>query len=360
MIKRLSALWTMLLCVATGVFAAKMPPLRWVAADTLTIVNRAQPDGPVWQRLDVDKYGDLTKTVRKYYRFPTGMAVRFRTDSPVLYARWTTNAEVSSVNTTLIAQKGLDLYVLEGDRWQYAGTGRPTANKSRHEWALMDNAGGAAKECLLYLPLYDTIDSLQLGVAPEAAIAAAPNTFKGKVVCVGSSITHGIGVSRPGMAYPARLERALNMEFANLGASGQCKLDSFFARIVADTQADAFLFDTFSNPSAEQITERFDEFVRIIRAAHPAVPLIFLQTLDRETTTYNSKIRKFEADKQTAARRCMAAAMATDPNIYFIDPGMPIGDDHEGTVDGVHPTDLGHERILQAILPQLRRILQRN
>lgn len=358
MIKRFFGVWALILCAACG-NAAKLPPLRWVSADSLTVVNRAHQDGPVWQRIDVDRYPDLSKTVRKYYRFPTGMAVRFSTDSPVIYARWNTTDDATSVNTTIIAQKGLDLYVLEGDRWQYAGTGRPTAKTSRQQWPLMEHGPDSVKECLLYLPLYDTLDSLQLGVAPEATLKSSPNTFKGKVVCVGSSITHGIGVSRPGMAYPARFERALNMEFVNLGASGQCKLDSFFAHIVADTQADAFLFDTFSNPNAEQIEARFEDFLRIIRAAHPTTPLIFIQTLDRETTTYNAKIRDFEARKQAAAREAMAKATATDKNLYFIDPGMPIGTDHEATVDGVHPTDLGHERILEIILPQLKGILGR-
>lgn len=360
MIKRFSALWAIILCAVCGANADQLPSLRWIQADTLTVINRAQEGGPVWQRIDVDKYHSLTKTVRKYYSFPTGMAVRFRTDSPVIYARWTTTDKVSSVNTTLIAQKGLDLYVLEDGHWQYAGTGRPKANASQQEWALMEHGPRTMKECMVYLPLYDTLDSLQLGVSPKAVLEAAPNTFRSKVVCVGSSITHGIGVSRPGMAYPARLERALNMEFVNLGASGQCKLDSFFAEIVADTQADAFLFDTFSNPSGEQIAERFDTFLSIIRKAHPTTPLIFLQTLDRETTTYNSRLRTFEAGKQQAARECLTRAMATDPNIYFIDPGMPIGTDHEATVDGVHPTDLGHQRILDAITPRLREILAPN
>lgn len=352
MIKRISAICVMI-CCAMGVNAAKLPPLRWVQADSLTIINRARTGGPVWQRLDVDSYPQLTKTVRKYYSFPTGMAVRFRTDSPVIYARWNTTDKVNSVNTTVIAQKGLDLYVLDGDKWRYAGTGRPQVGKSRQEWALMENGSEGVKECMLYLPLYDTIDSLQLGIAPEAELTAAPNPFTRKVVCVGSSITHGIGVSRPGMAYPARLQRALNMEFVNLGASGQCKLDDFFAEIVADTDADAFLFDTFSNPSAAQIDERFDRFVSIIRKAHPTVPLIFLQTLDRETTGYNAKIRQYEADKQAAARACLARAMARDKNIHFIDPGMPIGSDHEATVDGVHPTDLGHQRIIDSLIPRL-------
>ena len=55
----------------------------------------------------------------------------------------------------------------------------------------------------------------------------------------------------------------------------------------------------------------------------------------------------------------MERLLERDKNIYFIDPGMELGDDHEATVDGVHPTDLGFERMLERIQPQIIRILRK-
>ena len=43
-----------------------------------------------------------------------------------------------------------------------------------------------------------------------------------------------------------------------------------------------------------------------------------------------------------------------------IRPGMPLGDDHDATVDGVHPSDLGHGRILEVIRPQIVKILKKH
>ena len=49
--------------------------------------------------------------------------------------------------------------------------------------------------------------------------------------------------------------------------------------------------------------------------------------------------------------------MATDKNIYFLNPGLEIGNDHEATVDLVHPTDLGYMRIVDHILPTVKSLL---
>jgi len=204
------------------------------------------------------------------------------------------------------------------------------------------------------------LKSLEIGVSSDAHIHKGENPFKEKIVVYGSSILQGASASRPGMAYPAQLERATGFEFVNLGASGQCKMEQFFAHVAAACEADAFLFDSFSNPSAQQIEERLEPFVATIRAAHPTTPLIFLQTEVRESRNFNDKIRKFEDDKRAASEAGMQRLLTQDKNIYFLNPGMPLGDDHDATVDGVHPSDLGHGRILEVIRPQIVKILKKH
>lgn len=156
------------------------------------------------------------------------------------------------------------------------------------------------------------------------------------------------------------MERASGLEFTNLGFSGQCKLDDFFARIAADTQADAFIFDAFSNSNAQTINERLQTFVDTIRTAHPTTPLIFLQTEIRETGNFDLRKRKTNLDQRAAAEQGMEHLINNGyTDIYFINPGMPIGSDHEDTVDGTHPTDAGFEKICTGVLPQIMDILNR-
>lgn len=110
---------------------------------------------------------------------------------------------------------------------------------------------------------------------------------------IGSSITHGTSASRPGMTYTARLGRTLGFGFINLGASGQCKLDDFFARIAAETRRR--LFDVFSNPSPQQIDERLEPFVRRIRESHPTTPRYSSRQPSAKAGTSTSGKRAFEA-----------------------------------------------------------------
>lgn len=86
---------------------------------------------------------------------------------------------------------------------------------------------------------------------PGSSITASPNPFAHKIVFLGSSITHGSAASRAGMSYVARYGRDNGLYCLNLGFSGQAKLQEYWARVAADIDADAFVFDQFSNPSRE-------------------------------------------------------------------------------------------------------------
>lgn len=346
-----------ILC-ALPVFGAKNKYV-YTDASKLTMVCRAQPDCPFLARLDTAKYADLNKFMNRYYNFPTGMALVFETDSPNIGARWTTADSVGKVNTMAMATRGLDLYILEDGQWIFAGTGSPKPFGHKHTADIVRNMDSTIKTCLLYLPIFDRVGSLSIGVDKGAVLRPAANPWEKKVVFMGSSITHGVGASRAGTTYPARIARALGVEAPNLGISGQCKLEPVLAQIIADTEADAFVIDGFSNPSAEQIRERLLPFVDIIRKSHPSTPLIFLQTERRETRNFDLEKRAFEEARTAASAAEMEKVMKKYKDVYFVNPGMPLGDDHEATVDGVHPTDLGTYRIAGGILSQLREILSR-
>lgn len=334
-------------------------PLKYADAGNLQIVNRAQPDSPGFHRLDTGKYPTLSARAGVYYDFSTGLALRFNTDSRNIAARWTTTDTLSRVNTQPIAQKGLDLYIRRDGRWVHAGVGAPKYQGKKHSSNIVMSMEPGVKECLLYLPVFSRLDALSIGIDSAAYITSDGVEAPGpKVVAMGSSITHGVGVSRSGMAWPALLGRRLGLDIPNLGTSGISKLEQFYARIIADTEAEAFVFDVFSNPDAKQIESRLADFVATIRKAHPTTPLIFLQTEVRETTNFDTKKRAFEQAKRDMAAREMARLMQTDKNLYFIDPGLEIGSDHEATVDGVHPSDMGTVRIVDHLVPVLTDLLR--
>ncbi len=298
--------------------------------------------------------------INEYAGQSTGLFLCFKTDSPFVRARWTTTGKNAGTNMSAIAQKGLDMYIQEKGKWVFAGVGTPVMKGGfdSHESAIVSDMKPGEKTCLLYLPLFDKTFSLEIGIGKNSSIEGLPNPFGKNAICVGSSITHGAAASRAGMTWPARLSRESGFYCPNVGFSGKSRLDRSYAEYLATIDADAFIFDAFSNPSAQMIYDRFDEFVDIIRAAHPDVPLVFLNTERRETRNFSTKMETYEAAKQKAAREVVSERMKRDRNIYFIDSSDFIGDDSYGTADGVHPTDLGFDRMLKAIRRKLLRILR--
>lgn len=333
-------------------------------ASAFTVIGKAIPTTKAFTRIDTSAYRFNDEVIEEYACHSTGLAVLFATDSPFIKAKWQTSPKNASENMTAIAQKGLDLYIRQDGEWVFAGVGRPKMDKGpaydRHSGTIVKEMAPGRKECLLYLPLYDRLDSLFIGVADDSYIEPLDNPFRYRIVVKGSSVTHGLAASRPGMSYAARFGRDNEFYCFNLGFSGKSKLQEEYARYLADIEdVDAFIFDAFSNPSAETIHKDFDRFVDIIRAAHPETPLIFMQTERRESRNFDTWREDFEARKQAAAEEEIRERMKTDKHLYFIPSDDFLGDEHIATSDGSHPTDLGFTYMLESISPKILKILRK-
>lgn len=83
--------------------------------------------------------------------------------------------QTPGANTTLIAQRGLDLYIRRDGKWVFAGVGVPNKSGTQHEAPIVEHMDTTMKECLLYLPLYDEIAGLEIGTDEGALLEAAPD-----------------------------------------------------------------------------------------------------------------------------------------------------------------------------------------
>lgn len=316
--------------------------IHFIDASSLTFIGKALPTAFPYHRIDTMIYKGFTKSENQQARCPAGMALVFQTNASQidLYASY--KYDVQRNNMTRIASAGFDFYIKKDDEWVYANSTVPPINQK--DFTLMKGMDTATKECLLYLPLYSELDSLKIGVNKGATIAAAPNPFQHKIVIFGSSFTQGISANRAGMNYPAQLERNTGLQICNLGFSGNSKLQPYFASYLADVEADAFVFDAFSNPNDELIKARLFPFIETIRAKQPNTPLIFVQTIYRESSNFNLVSRAFEERKRETAERMMNEAIKKYKNVYFINNPQLTGTDHQTSTDGTHPSDLGYYR----------------
>ena len=168
-----------LLLTLNAAGAQEKQPLRYVDAATLTVIGKSMPTPKLFQRVDTARY-ELWQPVKNYSAFSTGLAVVFRTDSRTIRARWKTGGYGLGHNMTAIARKGLDLYIERDGQWVYAGFGWPKGDN--HDSALVEYMDEGEKTCLVYLPLWDEVLSLELGIDGDSRIEAVPNPFRHRIV----------------------------------------------------------------------------------------------------------------------------------------------------------------------------------
>jgi hypothetical protein len=346
------------LCVAAVcclAVSAAPKDLRFVDGENLTLINKTIETPDRYTRVDTTQYDGFTNYQRRELtQHSCGLALCFKTNSSSVYARPTYRLHKKLATQTGVNSEGFCLYIKKNGKWKYAGAN--TVGKDGNVSLVTDMAPGE-KECILYLPNLSVLDKVEIGVDRNASLEAMPNPFRHKIVVFGSSFTHGVGCSRPGMSYPMQLERATGLHVCDFGMSGNSKLQQSYARVLADTEADAFLFDAFSNPSVKEIEERFVPFVKTIREKHPTTPLIFMQTIYRDYRNFNTKKDRYEQAKMNIAEKMVKEAMKTDPNIFWIVPN--VNDGNETSADGIHPNDYGYTLWMESIRPQLTKILSR-
>lgn len=346
------------LLAPTILWGQSIKDIRYVDASQLTLVGKALPTPHLYHRIDTVAFKGFSKSENQQARCSAGLAVVFRTNSPQIDLLPSYKWEYRKDNVTGIAAAGFDLYIRQNNEWIYANSLAPA--KRNEAFTLMYGMEPKEKECLLYLPMYSELESLKIGIQPGSSIETIPNPFGQKVVFFGSSFTQGIGASRPGMSYPLQIERNTNLHVCNLGFSGNAKLQSYFAEVIAATEADAFVFDVFSNPDAMQIKERLQAFVDIIVAKHPKTPLIFVQTIQRGNEAFNTLIRARESDKLEIVETLMKEIIRKYPNIYLIGSPLPSPENRDTCTDGTHPSDLGYYFWAKNLEKKIIEILNKN
>lgn len=349
----------LLLAIALIGFVASSSAQQWVDARDLAIhgYTKKSEQHPYY-RFDFTPY-NLKPLLVNLAQKPTGMYVSFKTNSSKIYASWTVVPHKLRDNMPIIMQRGLDLYIKKEGEWQYVQASRISCDPSvtSHEKRLAKFLPEGENEFILYLPCWCEVTSLKIGIDSNATIVGTPSPFRHKVIVYGSSITHGAAASRPGLTYTSIMSRNLGIEFANFGFSGQCMMQPTFLEILKTCEADAFLFDTFSNPSAKVIEARLPKFVEELVKAHPGKPLIFMQSaipLDYCVDSGKRAKRKLRFD---TAAHIMKDLTKQYKDVYFLDVPNVIGKD--GSMDNTHPNDLGFQRFVKAYQPKIAKILKK-
>jgi hypothetical protein len=332
--------------------------LVYYNADNYPLLGKVSEDTETrYERLPANLKEKTRPPVWSLGKSNAGLAIRFRSNTTRIAAKWELLNDNVMNHMAFTGIKGLDLYALNGRKWVFVNSARPSGKKN--EVVISSNMDGLMREFILFLPLYDGVTSLEIGVDSLSVIAQPgvnlPNRNK-PVVCYGTSILQGGCATRPGMAHTNILTRWLNREVINVGFSGNAKLDYEIAELIAQCDASVILLDFMPNVSVIEIEEKTEKFYRIIRDKLPDVPIFFIENPVYPKATYDLENKQLIKDKNEALNKIFRGLKKTgEKNIRLIPSKGMIGDDNEATVDGVHFTDLGFLRYSEFLMPRLKK-----
>lgn len=336
---------------------------QWRDARELSVEGKGWTDTKsFYDRLPARAENRVRPDVWNLSHDSAGMSVRFVTDATTIAARWNLRrTSLAMPHMPATGVSGLDLYVKEQGRWHWLGNGRP--EKPSEEKVLVRGLKPGRREYLLYLPLYNGVEELSLGVPDDATLALPPPRPPGTkpIVFYGSSIVQGGCAARPGMAYPAILGRRLDRPTINLGFSGNALSEPEVAQFFTELDPAVYVLDPLPNMTSEMVAERLERFVQMLRAAHPATPIVLVEHLEYAEGNFIEARRESFVKVNARLREIYARLVkAGQRRLFYVSGAKLIGTDGEATVDGTHPTDLGFLRMADAIEPVLRRALKSN
>jgi broad specificity phosphatase PhoE len=338
-------------------------PTRWFDIREFGVEGRGWDDTKdFYDRLPAKAEELVRQPVWDLSHDSAGLCVRFVSRATTLRARWALiRSWLYLPNETAIANSGLDLYVKTETGWHWLAVGQPTAQTN--EVTLVENLLPGEREYLLYLPLYNGVKSVELGVPTNNIIEKAPAWGPGTrkpIVFYGTSILQGLSASRPGMVHSAILSRKFNWPVINLGFSGNGKMEPELATLLAELDPSVYVLDCLPNMDAGEITERVEPFVRKLRSAHPETPIVLVEDRTMQDSFLIAGRMEYYHLKDRAALRTAYENLQQSgvTNLYYIPGEHLFGDDGEGSVDGSHPTDLGFTRQAEIFAQTLGPILQ--
>ncbi len=308
-----------------------------------------------FDRLPAKAEGKVTPAVWGLSRDSAGMMVRFKTDAKAIYTRYTlTKTNLAMPHMPATGVSGLDLYARnDKGEWRWVQVTRPGSAKV--ETTIISDLAPGLREYAAYLPLYNGIESLAIGVPAGAQFEGLAPRAEKPIIFYGTSITHGACASRPGMVHTAILGRRFDRPVLNVGFSGNGRMDAAVGDLLAEIDAAAYVIDCLPNMGPADVTAKCVPLVKQLHAARPNTPIILVE--DRRFTNdwITPGKKKFHDDNHAALRAAYDQLQKEGVTKLSYIPGDHLyGDDTEGATDASHANDLGFMRQADVFEPVLR------
>ena len=343
--------------------------MDYINATELTMIGKLCETTNPYHRVEVANVEGISKTEARLLKQASGLAIVFKTNATTISvkAKYGSASGWSSY-APLATTTGFNLFIKDAQgEWTWASSkahkmmpSPKTLDKLSKPLTMINGLAKGEKECMIYLPLYSELTSLEIGVNEGAKIEALPNPFRHNIAVFGSSFTHGSCASGAGLTWPAFLSRATGLHLCSFGMSGNSKLQPYLGDVFGKTKADALICDAFSNPNTATIGKRIRPFIEAVRKNSPNMPIIFLNTIYRESRNFIPAYEKREQSRIEYVEELLKTITKEYKGVYFVNVPNQTGTDHITSADGTHPYSYGYHRWAQAIEKPILKILKKH
>jgi hypothetical protein len=299
-------------------------------------------------------YGRFPKKAKEDVRPPVwnlsqhsaGLRINFASQSDSIQVKYLPTGKLEMPHMPATGVSGLDLYIREeGGNWKWVKGAYQFSDTVRYTFSI-SGLPKTSYEAMLYLPLYNGVNYLELGVNGTL-------TFKNQkserppLVVYGTSIAQGACASRPGMAWPAQLERLIDYPIINLGFSGNGRLEPEVLKYISEISASLYILDclpnlvSFAGYSEDVVKSKLKEAVHNLKNQHPNTPILLVEHAGYSeyltSEERNSAVEDVNEWSRSVYRQLLSEGVE---EIYYLEKD-DIHLDMDATVDGTHPSDWG-------------------
>ncbi|MDR0261771.1 MAG: SGNH/GDSL hydrolase family protein [Sphingobacterium sp.] len=318
-----------------------------------------------FNRLPDELESQVRKPVWELGKNSAGFYIDFQTSSPEITVQYQVAGGLNMPHMPTTGVSGVDLYAYDTVKkeWKWAYGNYDFSDTISYTWK---NIGRNEKfNYRLYLPLYNTVKWLKIGVPNTEKLTYTHTTAAKPIVIYGTSIGQGACTSRPGLAWTSQVGRAFNHEVINLCFSGNGRLEQPILNMMNQEDAACYVLDCIPNLAiSKSLTEKqLDSLlvhaVTFLRKEHPTTPIILTQH------SSGSIAEVFNDDKNAEYQQSSRVLKATFEKLQskgvrqlFLLPSQELNLDLNSTVDYAHPNDQGMERIANAYIKLLKKVLK--
>ena len=320
----------------------------------------------IFHRLPISMKDSVRKPVWNLSENTAGEFIHFKTSATEIKIQYTlAGKNFSMPHMPSTGVSGLDLFAIDvNGNWNWAPGNYHFGDTCSYIFKnlLLAKNGTSVADFYLYLPLYNSVKWLSIGVEEKDSFAFASRRNEKPIVAYGTSILQGAVASRPGLAWTNILQRNIDRTVINLGFSGNGKFEAPIFDLMSKVNAKLFILDCMPNltrgVSAEEIRNRVVYGVNKLREKDKKVPILFTEHAIGYAPFYmdTARLNEYHNSSLVIERIFNELKSSGVKNIYLL-TDKEIGFDINSTTEGLHPNDIGMMKYAIAYEKKIRQIL---